>query len=107
MEILYSYSNIQLEEAVQFIGTHNKYFLGAFDKIRQSILENMNDLALKFPNCEFIGTMGYYIIAEIVSEENIDEDINSIMFDITVDPAVSINKWDKNNTVTINLDTND
>jgi hypothetical protein len=37
--------------------------------------------------------MGYLITAEIISEEDMDCDNNIVMFDITVDPSVSLDKW--------------
>lgn len=104
MEVKYTYSKVQLEAAVQFIGRHNEHFENRFDYIRKSILDNMKELAEHFPNCYYIGTMGYLISADVVSEEDIDNDENSVMFDITVDPAVGIDKWDSDNTVDVNIE---
>lgn len=105
MEIKYTYSKVQLEAAVQFIGTHNEFFENKFDHIRQSILDNMKDLAERFPDCYYIGTMGYLISGDVISEEDIDNDENTVMFDITVDPAVGKNKWgNSDDVVNVNIE---
>lgn len=93
MEIKFTYSQTQLNAVVDFIGKHNTSFIDKFDYIRRSIISNMHELASKFPNCYYIGTMGYLISGDVISEEDIDNDDNTVMFDITVDPAVSQDKW--------------
>lgn len=98
MDVQFIYSQTQLNAAVNFIGTHNQSFIDKFDHIRRSILSNMNELATKFPNCYYIGTMGYLISGDVETEEDIDEDHNVVRFTITVDPSVSQDKWTEEDT---------
>jgi hypothetical protein len=101
MEVKFTYSKLQLEATVRFIGTHNKNFIGRYNYIRDRILEKMNDLAQKFPACEWIGTMGFIISADVVSEESIEKDKNIVIFELLVDPAVSQGKWCDNDFVEV------
>ena len=93
MQVKFTYSQIQLNAVVEFIGKNNSSFLNQFDHIRRNIISNMHELANKFPDCYFIGTMGYLISGDVLSEEDMDSDNNIVMFDITVDPSVSQDKW--------------
>ena len=109
MEVKYNYSKVQLDAAVQFIGDHNEYFIGQYDYVRKSMLNSMQDLAEQFPDCYYRGTMGYIIMGEVVSEESMDEDDNVVLFSILVDPAVTRDKWEEDDStyVIIEVDPNE
>lgn len=91
MEVKVSYSKAQLDEAVEFIATHNVSFLGQHDYIRNQILSHMKDIA-KDPDSYLSGTMGYTLWGDR-EFEGIDSDTNSIRFEISVDPALSMDTW--------------
>lgn len=99
MDIIIFYDEIQLEKTIDFIATHNSSFLDQHDYIRQSIHQSINDLVNRYPNSQWISTMGYYIWATMDEEEGIDSDQNLITIEFMVDPAVgeSEHKYVKNN----------
>lgn len=86
MEIRISYSQTQLEKAVNFISRHNEVFKGKKTEIRETILEYMEKMA-KDPNMTFIGTMGFTLIGDREFED-MDNDDNLIRIEISVDPAL-------------------
>ncbi len=88
MEIKYTYSKIQLEKAIKFIGENNKSFLGKFEIIRNSIFESINRLLDSYPKYYFAGTMGFFITVDTLASESIDSDENSVMIEIMIDPAL-------------------
>lgn len=97
MEVIVTYSKVQLEEAVNFIATHNDAFLGKHDYIRDQILSHMRDIA-RDPEGFLSGTMGYVLWGDR-EFEGIDGDTNRIRFDISVDPALSMDAWEEENCV--------
>ncbi len=84
MEVRISYSKPQLEEAVKFIARNNEHFQGQTDYIRDCILDNMKEIAAD-PESWMGSTMGYTLIGDR-TDEGIDSDINSIRFEILIDP---------------------
>lgn len=91
MKVKLIYSKPQLEAAVRFIARNNENFKGQKDFIRSSILDHMREIATN-PEQWSGGTMGYMLLGDRV-DEGIDSDVNSITFDIWVDPAIS-SLWD-------------
>lgn len=88
MKVVYSYSKIQLEEAVKFISKYNEFFIDRDNEIRSLIIESMDEMAGKFPDCGISATIGFHIDSEIFSEESIDCDENDVYFHIFVDPSM-------------------
>lgn len=86
MEVRITYSKEQLDAAVEFISTHNSYFLGKKDYIRESILKSMRRIA-KDPEQWINGTMGYVLWGER-EFEGMNNDENTVHFDISVNPAL-------------------
>lgn len=87
MEIRIEYSVQQLEDTVKFIATNNKHFLGQTDKIRDTLISIMHEMAK--PNANYIqGTMGFLIIADKI-HEGIEFDQNVCHFEFYVDPSLS------------------
>lgn len=86
IQVRMSYVVQQLEAAVDFIATHNPNFLGQHDYIRNSILEHMRGIASQ-PDEWLSGTMGYVLWGDR-EDEGVDSDVNSIRFEISVDPAL-------------------
>lgn len=86
MEIKISYSKIQLQRAIDFIAEHNDTFYGQVDYIRSSILESIERMA-KDPNCTYLGTMGFTLIADREMED-LDNEENIVRIEILVDPAL-------------------
>jgi hypothetical protein len=84
MEVKIIYSKPQLEAAVRFIARNNEHFRGQKDFIRDEILKHMKQIAAD-PESWSGGTMGYHLLGDR-TDEGIDNDENSIMFDILVDP---------------------
>lgn len=84
MEVKISYSKAQLEEAVRFISRNNEHFQGKIDYIRNTILDNMKEIAAD-PERWMGGTMGYTLVGDR-EDEGIDSDENIITFEILVDP---------------------
>lgn len=91
MEVKFIYSKIQLEDAVKFISEHNEHVLGQVDRIKNSILTSMRELAKNFPVCYWISTMGYTVIADITSKESMDKDENIVSFEVLVNPSINNN----------------
>lgn len=86
MEVKVTYSKQQLDEAVDFIATHNPSFLGQHSFIRDEILDHMRKMA-RDPEGWLGATMGYTLWGDRTFE-GVDSDENTIHFEITVDPAV-------------------
>lgn len=87
------YSKEQLEAAVRFVAENNRAFKGKKDYIRKSIHSSINDLVSKFPNLSSVSTMGYTIIGSAEAVEGIDDDVNTLMVEIMVDPGLSMD-WE-------------
>lgn len=88
MKVTYSYSKLQLEGAVKFISKYNEFFWGKDDEVRDHILDSMDEMAEKFPDCGISSTIGFHIDSEIFSEESIDCDKNHVHFQVFVDPSM-------------------
>lgn len=84
MEVKIIYSKPQLEAAVRFIARNNESFRGQKDFIRDEILKHMKQIAAD-PEAWNGGTMGYHLMGDR-TDEGIDNDENTILFDILVDP---------------------
>lgn len=93
MKVKLSYSKTQLEEAVKFIARNNQHFLGQKDYIKESIMNDMREIARDLGRW-MSGTMGYNLIANR-SVEGIDSDDNTVIIDILVDPALRISSSDQ------------
>lgn len=94
MEIRISYSQMQLDSAVQFISDNNQAFLGKDEEILSAIKEGMISLA-KDVNSQFYGTMGFNLIADR-DFEGLDSDENVCRVEICVDPSIHlINELDE------------
>lgn len=89
MEVTVSYQSSQLEAAVKFISKHNAAFKGKDTYIRKSIRDSIGEIARKFPDLQSLSTMGYIIIASS-HEEGIDQDMNEVLIEIYVDPALAL-----------------
>lgn len=87
MKIKVTYSKIQFDAAVDFLGKHNIFFKNNFEAINISLLNSIQELAR---NHELwtLSTMGYRLISSI-QYEDIDNDETIISIEIYVDPAVS------------------
>jgi hypothetical protein len=59
----------------------------------------MHELASQFPESQYIATMGYQVRGEVLSQESIDEEVNIVMFEITVDPSLSQDTWSNDDSV--------
>ena len=92
-EIKILYSKIQLEKTAKFIALHNRTIF-PIDDVIKSIHDCMNNIVTNFPNCEWSATMGFIVMAEVLSEESIDDDYNIVHFEFYVDPALA--SQDKN-----------
>lgn len=88
MEIRISYSQIQLDSAVEFISNNNQSFLGKNEDIRNTIQETMISLA-RDPEAIHLGTMGFTLVADR-EFEGIDSDENVCRIEILVDPSLSL-----------------
>lgn len=86
MQVTIMYSIPQLEAAIKFISKHNEYFKGQNDRIRESIIGTMKQIALD-PEQIYGGTMGYTIIAD-KEFEGIDIERNFCFMEILVSPAL-------------------
>lgn len=107
MKVKYVYSKVNLDATVKFISTHNKWFIGKPDYVRQSIINGMQQLAEQFPNCYYSGTMGYLISGSVDSEESMDKDENIVTFSLSVDPSVTDDdKWEEFDTMEVVIDFN-
>lgn len=107
MDVRFIYSKTQLEATVDFIAANNKSFIGRHSYIRESLLSHMIELASKYPDCYYIGTMGYLISGDVLSQEDIESDINLVMFDISVDPSLSSdNRWSDGDSIGVNITVN-
>lgn len=89
MKVVYKYSKTQLNDAVAFISKNNHYFLGMTSRIELAILDEMKNLSKKFPQETWTSTMGFTIQSELLSEEDLDYNNNTLLFTILVDPSVS------------------
>ncbi len=89
MEVKVSYSKVQFKLAVDFIAKNNKFFIGKYEEIEKSLLENIKLLSSK-PDQFSIGTMGFTLIAERLFED-LENDENACWVEILIDPAVSLN----------------
>lgn len=89
MKIVYKYSKTQLNEAVAFISKNNCHFRGMTSRIKLAILDAMKDLSKKFPEDSWMSTMGFTVQSEVVSEEDLDNNNNTLLFTILVDPSLS------------------
>jgi len=95
MEIRISYSQLQLDSAVEFISNNNQSFLGKDEEIRNTIQEAMVSLA-RDPEAMHLGTMGFTLIADR-EFEGIDSDENVCRVEILVDPSIHlIDELDEN-----------
>lgn len=88
MEVTVVYSKTQLEKAVQFIGHHNRHFIGQFDTIRGFILRTIQEMTQRFPNAGWLSTAGYTVVADVSSVEGMDNDENKVYYEIWVDPSI-------------------
>jgi hypothetical protein len=48
----------------------------------------MKDLAKKFPENSWMSTMGFTVQSEIASEEDLDNNTNTLFFTILIDPSI-------------------
>jgi len=95
MEIRISYSQLQLNNAVEFISNNNQSFLGKDEEIRNTIHETMISLA-QDAEVMHLGTMGFTLIADR-EFEGIDSDENVCRIEILVDPSLHlIDELDEN-----------
>jgi hypothetical protein len=92
MNVRIIYSAKQLDATVKYIAKYNSNFKGQHAFIRQSLLNDMKEIALA-PLEWTRGTMGYMISGDR-EDEGIDSDENIIRFDILVDPALALDAWD-------------
>jgi len=90
MELIVSYSEQQLEATVAYISTHNPFFQGREADIRNSIKDSIQRLA-KDPETWMVGTMGYTLMGDW-EFEGIDNDVNYLHIDISVDLLVGQDK---------------
>jgi hypothetical protein len=88
MEIRISYSQLQLDSAVEFISNNNQSFLGKEEEIRNTIQETMVNMA-RDPEAMNLGTMGFTLIADR-EFEGIDSDENVCRIEILVDPSMHL-----------------
>lgn len=100
MEVKVRYSKAQLEETCKFLAEHNEAFKGRPDAIRASILQDIGEIANKFPHMKGIGTMGYSIDVYVEEEEGIDHDENILDLEIWVNPAVGKDEYADTDVVT-------
>lgn len=82
------YSKEQLEAAINFIAENNRAFKGERDYIRKNIQSSIGELVDKFPNLRSLSTMGYTIIGSAEEVEGIDDDTNTLLVEIMVDPGL-------------------
>lgn len=90
MEIKVVFSQIQFDATVDFIAENNPTFLGRHQFIRESITTHINELALRYPDVYTIGTMGYQLWADMIQEEDMDDDENILRIEFLVDPALGM-----------------
>lgn len=101
MEIKVVFSQIQFDATVDFIAQNNPTFLERHQFIRESITTHINELALRYPDVYTIGTMGYQLWADMIQEEDMDDDENILRIEFLVDPALGTGGVyeEENNTV--------
>ena len=88
MEVKVSYNKVQLEEAVRFIAQNNENFIGRHEYIKKRILSMIFESANKFPHCPTMSTMGFTIWATDLDEERMDNDENTVYYEVLVDPGL-------------------
>jgi hypothetical protein len=87
MDIKISYSQIQLDKAVEFVHKNNSYLVDV-NEIRSDILSSMRELAVD-RSATFYGTMGVILIPEC-TEEDLDQDDYTCHIEIYVNPSLGI-----------------
>jgi hypothetical protein len=92
MEMIISYSNQQLEAAVEFVCKNNLHFVEEQKYVRTHILKCMENLA-KDPDATYLATMGFILISD-VDTESMDNNENICHIDIYVDPNLKNNKYE-------------
>lgn len=88
MQVVYKYSKTQLNEAVVFLSKNNCHFLGMTDRIESAILDEIKNLSKKFPQESWVSTMGFTVQSEVFSEEDLNDNNNTLFFTILVDPSI-------------------
>lgn len=90
MKVTVSYSETQIDKAVEFLAKNNIHFLQQEEYIRSSIRNHMQEMILAFPDSLYLGTMGYYLLGFIEEIEGLDEDRNYLRIEVLVDPSVAL-----------------
>jgi len=94
MDIRISYSQSQLDNAVDFISRNHPSFTDKDEEILDTIKEYMIKLA-QDPECTHLSTMGFTLIPDR-EFEGMDSDENVCRVEISVDPALHlINQLDE------------
>lgn len=88
MEIKITYSQMQLECAIDYISQNNQNFLGQEEEIKNTIMEYMTKIA-KDPDATFVSIMGFILVADR-EFESLDNDENICNVEIYVDPSMGI-----------------
>jgi hypothetical protein len=97
MQVKMIYSESQLDATADFLSKNNKHFRGQYIHIRQSILDTIKEMAVAAKpgnNMHMSGTMGYIVSIDNIELESIDDDENSILVEILIDPAIGCRNWD-------------
>lgn len=89
MKIKVYYNKDQLEATVNFVATNNSSFLGKHDRVRESLLNHIQELVQRYPDVAWLGTMGYYVWAIMDEQEGIDSDENLMNIEFMVAPDLS------------------
>jgi len=84
-----TYSELQLNEAIDYIAKNNPYFKGQHNNIRQTILASIKKLA-EDPDGIYSGTMGFMLICDR-ELESIESDENKCHIEIYVEPDLHHN----------------
>ena len=87
MEMMIHYSKTQLDSAVNFIVTHNKFMKSSEEFVRQQIMEKM-ELLSKDQSISNISTMGFLLVCSDCQYESIENDDNECRIEIYVDPSL-------------------
>ena len=88
MKVRISYSQIQLENAIDFISKNNQSFLNKDEEISDAIKEHIVKLA-EDSTLNSIEIMGFILIADR-EFESLDSDENVCRVQIYVDPALHL-----------------
>lgn len=86
MEVRVFYAKEKLEATVNYIATHHPFFKGAHDKVRENVLDSIQDLVDQYPRITYVSRDGFYVWMADLESEGIDHDENTINIEFMVDP---------------------